>query len=320
MKITKYSGYRKLLGDVLEGRVSGSTNILLRLIKVFKDYFLEYKWRKNYIKYIDEVSEEVVQHRPTSPLIYNFVERFRKKCRDLSSSMESDAVSDALVKWLDIFSRNARKSVSDIAEIFSGRVGEGQKILTYGYSSTVFHALVKVGVEKNAKVIVPETRPDFSGRKLGIELVKRGVNVTLTIDSAINTLIRDIDLVALGAEAVSSYGGVINKTGSAIVALVAKENRKRVHILAGTYKYAPQTLWGRMIKIVEKDPSIILSPEYNNLIGHISVYVPSYEEISPSYLDAIVTEKGIVPPKAFIIVISEEYPELLKPTGGEYEL
>ena len=234
--------------------------------------------------------------------------------------MKDDAVTNILINWLDVFSRNVRQSVSDIAGIFSGRVGEGQTILTYGYSSTVFHALIKVGLEKNAKVIILETRPDFSGRKLGIELAKRNIDVTLTIDSAINTIIRDVDLVVLGAEAVSSYGGVINKTGSAVVALVAKEYRRRVHILTGTYKYAPQTLWGEMIKIVDKDPSVILPKDYHEFIDHISVYVPSYEEISPSYLDAIVTEKGVVPPKAFIIVISEEYPELLKPMGERYEL
>ena len=49
--------------------------------------------------------------------------------------------------------------------------------------------------------------------------------------------------------------------------------------------YAVGRLPTDRVKIVERKPNIILPSEYHNLIGHISVYVLSYEEILLSYLN-----------------------------------
>ena len=84
--------------------------------------------------------------------------------------------------------------------------------------------------------------------------------------------------------------------------------------------YAVGRLPTDRVKIVERKPNIILPSEYHNLIGHISVYVLSYEEILLSYLNVKYMEKRMIPPKVFIIVISEEYPELLESIGGKHVL
>lgn len=320
MQLKEYVGFKRLLSQMEGAEISGATNILLSLIKVLKTYFREYGFSSHTIEYIREAAGVLIKFRPSSPLIYTFMKRLEYFCGKFQGDKTGLPHVDKIVEWLDGYAGKIADSIERIAGVFSKRVLKNSRILTYGYSSTVYKALVKAADEKDIEVVVLETRPDFSGRNMAIALAEAGVKVTLSIDSAISHIIRDVDLVVMGAEAISSYGSVINKVGSNMVAAMAKFSRKRVDILTGSYKFANQTMWGRMVKILHRDPNIVLPDKYRRFHGIISVDLPAYEEVPSSYIDLIITEKGVIPPKAFIIIIAEEYPELLMPEdGGVYE-
>lgn len=51
-----------------------------------------------------------------------------------------------------------------------------------------------------------------------------------------------VDLVITGTDAVTANGAVVNKIGTAQIALCAHEARKPFIVAAETYKFAPRTI------------------------------------------------------------------------------
>ena len=62
------------------------------------------------------------------------------------------------------------------------------------------------------------------------------------------------DIVIMGADAITVNGAVVNKIGSSLIALAAKEQRKPLIIAAGSHKIDPVTLKGYLEPIEQRPP------------------------------------------------------------------
>ena len=85
-----------------------------------------------------------------------------------------------------------------------------------------------------------------------------GIETTLIIDSAVSHFIEDADKVIVGAEAVAANGAIVNKIGTATIAAVAHRAHVRSFVAASTYKFSPETMFGELITIEERDSSYVL--------------------------------------------------------------
>lgn len=61
---------------------------------------------------------------------------------------------------------------------------------------------------------------------------KQRLSIRMIPDCAVGTVIRDIDVVLLGADPISSDGDVSNKIGSLVAALCAKHQNQDVLVVA----------------------------------------------------------------------------------------
>jgi len=55
-----------------------------------------------------------------------------------------------------------------------------------------------------------------------------GITTSLIVDSAVRYFIKEVDLVVMGADAVTVNGSIINKIGTSQLAMAAHEARKNV--------------------------------------------------------------------------------------------
>jgi len=221
----------------------------------------------------------------------------------------------AFVKELqDILSNSARQfdrqledSIREIAEIGARRIKEGDVIMTHSYSSSVIAILKKAHEQhKRPNVFVTETRPELEGRDVARELAAEGIDVTLIIDSAVSHFIEDSDKVLIGAEAVAANGAIVNKIGTATIAAVAHRARVRVYAAASTYKFSPETMLGELIEIEERDPSYVIGHSKKYKMPHFHVRNPAFDVTSPQDIDLIITERGVIPPQAAIMIVREQ--------------
>ncbi len=217
-----------------------------------------------------------------------------------------EELKNVVSKAVSTFDNRLEESIGRIAEIGARRLREGDVILTHSYSSSVIAILRKAHEEgKNLRVFVTETRPELEGRDVARELAETGLETTLIIDSAVAHFVKDADKVLVGAEAVSANGAVVNKIGTATIAAVAHGARVRVFVAASTYKFSPETMLGELIEIEERDPSYVLNNSELKHLRGLSVRNPAFDVTSPEDIDLIITERGVIPPQAAIMIVRE---------------
>lgn len=69
-------------------------------------------------------------------------------------------------------------------------------------------------------------------------LKEEGINAKLILDAAIGYYMEKMDIVLVGAEAVVTNGGIINKVGTYPMAVCAREVNKPFYVLVESYKFS----------------------------------------------------------------------------------
>ena len=75
---------------------------------------------------------------------------------------------------------------------------------------------------------------------------------------------------------------------------------------ASTYKFSPETMLGELIEIEERDPSYVLGAPKIKKLRHFTVRNPAFDVTSPQDIDLIITERGVIPPQAAIMIVREQ--------------
>lgn len=163
--------------------------------------------------------------------------------------------------------------------------------LIYDYSSTVADVVrALAGASGLDVIIIPESRAIDGGRRYMTALADLGLPVSFVPDAAIEYATARSDLVLLGAESVSSDGGIINTVGSTAAARAARDRGIPVYGAADLYKVG-----GRMAAELP-EPSL---RRYDFLLKpgeEASTEAPELEIVPPGLVTAILTEVGPVEP------------------------
>jgi len=250
--------------------------------------------------YMDEVSKILLSTRPTAVSLPNAISYVMKAVRRSYGTLE-EAV-EAVVRAAEEFKHYSERSLDAIAEIGHRLVEDGSTVVTHCNSSAVTSILVKGWAEgKRFRVYATETRPRFQGHITARDLASKGISVTIIPDAAIAYAVRRADLVLVGADAIASNGALVNKIGTSQAALVAKTFGVPFYVAAETYKFSPYTLVGEPVEIEERDPREIVDPP----IEGVEVRNPAFDTTPPEYIDAIITEIGVISPGMAILVITD---------------
>jgi translation initiation factor eIF-2B subunit delta len=174
-------------------------------------------------------------------------------------------------------------AVGRVARAFSKVGGSHRSFLTLSFSTTVLGALSAV---QPAAVIVAESAPRFEGRRLALELARRGCRVTVTLDFAAVSSVERVDAVVLGADSVCEDGSVVNKVGSRALALAARASGRPVYALFDRWKLVPECQPGQLIS-EQEDPSTF------GLHGEgVETHAPLFEAVEPKLITHYVSEFG----------------------------
>ncbi len=228
-----------------------------------------------------------------------------------------DEAKRAIIANADAFIANSENAVKKIGEIGAHRIKDGDTIMTHCNSSVafqIFETAFKQG--KNINVVATETRPRQQGYITVDFLQNVGIPTTLILDSAVRYYMKKVDLVIVGADAITANGSLINKVGTSQVALAANEARVSFICAAETYKFSPRSVFGEMIEIEERDPSEVLSPELQKKWPKLKVSNPAFDVTPHKYIDLIITEIGAISPEMAYWVIKDKLGWELEETTG----
>jgi ribose 1,5-bisphosphate isomerase len=243
--------------------------------------------------------EKLIASRPTAVSLWNGVQSVMRGSGEASTL---DDLRNTVIRNAEDFIDRSNRATQLIGQIGARRVNDGDRILTHCNSSvalSVIRTAFKEG--KRISVFATESRPWRQGLITVRELAEDGIPVTMIVDSAVRWIMKDIDLVIVGADTIASNGAVINKIGTSQIALVAHEARVPFVVCAETYKFSSMTLSGKPVKIEERSTEEVAGP--GELPEGVEVLNPVFDATPPEYIDYIVTEIGLIPPCASYEVI-----------------
>lgn len=167
----------------------------------------------------------------------------------------------------------------------------------YGTALGVIRTAFKEG-KKNIHVYVDETRPALQGARLTTwELTQEKIPFTLITDNMAGFLMykKKIDLIIVGADRIARNGDVVNKIGTYSLSVLARENKIPFYVAAPISTIDMSIKSGEGIPIEERDPK-----EVTHILGKqitpagVKVFNPAFDLTPNVYLEAIITEKGII--------------------------
>ncbi|MDD1776316.1 MAG: ribose 1,5-bisphosphate isomerase [Candidatus Methanomethylicus sp.] len=262
-----------------------------------------------YINEFDSAYDLLLNTRPTAVSLANALRYVKHRTVKASkNSLDVDELRALTIRAAEDFKKSSLEAVRRISEYGAKRIKNGDLIMTHCNSSVAIAILKEAKRQgKDFNVYATETRPRFQGRLTAAELAEAGIPVTLIVDSAARYFMPKVDKVIVGSDVVTANGAVVNKIGTAQIALAAKEARVRVYVGAETYKFSPSTVLGELVEIEERPvEEIIPKKELENIRG-VKIANPAFDVTPADLIDAIITERGIIPPQAAILILMEEY-------------
>jgi ribose 1,5-bisphosphate isomerase len=287
-------------------QVQGARNVAIAAVKAIQTQ-AERTTAKNKIQFLCELKEAqtiFVASRETEPLMRNAIRWIITQAQAVKVE-KVETLSQNVVSNANQFLKDLEDSKEHIAEIGAKHINDGSVIFTHCHSSTVTRLLAKAKEDgKDFKVICTETRPAYQGRITAKELVDLGIETTFIVDSAARSFIGNVDVVIVGADAITSEGNVVNKIGSSCIALLAHEARVPFYVVSELLKFDPGTLKGEFEKIEQRNPAEVWSEAPQKLI----VQNPAFDVTPNRYIHGLVCEDGIIAPQTIVEVIRRKYP------------
>ncbi|MGC8961201.1 MAG: ribose 1,5-bisphosphate isomerase, partial [Candidatus Bathyarchaeia archaeon] len=272
-------------------------------------------------KLLEEASKRLLSSRPTAVSLPNGIRFVMHRAKGmLESNIPLEEFRRGLMEASDLFIERSAKAVEKISEYGSRRIEDGDVLLTHCNSSAVVGILKKAHMDgKDFKVFITETRPLFQGRITARQLGGEGIETYLIVDGAARYFMNEIDKVIVGADAVAANGAVVNKIGTSMIALAAHEARTQFLVAAETFKFSPETMIGELVWIEERGWDEILPPEEREKIPLCHIRNPAFDVTPPEYIDAVITEEGVIPPQAAFHLMEEIFGDLTPEELASYK-
>jgi len=292
--------------------VQGARNVAIAAIKAIEAGTKESTAgrKEEFLKELSEAKEVLFASRETEPLMRNAIRHVihaveksdKESVRELVG-----VVSQVSSQFLEDLERSKEK----IAAVGSKRILNRSRVLTHCHSSTVTNMLRKAKLEgKSFEVFCTESRPVFQGRITAKEMLDAGIETTLIVDSAVRYFMNEVDLVVVGADAITSEGNVINKIGTSMVALAAKEARTPFYVVSELLKFDPATIHGDYERIEERSSSEVWADPPSGL----TIRNPAFDVTRREFIHGIICEEGIISPHSISELISRKYPWIFEVT------
>jgi methylthioribose-1-phosphate isomerase len=272
--------------------------------------------KDEFLAQLNQVMQTFAASRPTAVNLFQAINRMKKAAR-------GDGVTEIKNSLIDEAKRIHQEEVTatkQLSQLGAELIKDGFTLLTHcnagplataGYGTAL--GVIKAAKDQGKKlsVFVTETRPLLQGARLTTwELLQEGIPVTLITDSMAGYFMKrgEIDCVIVGADRIAANGYTANKIGTYTLAVLANAHGIPFYVAAPTTTIDLSLTSGYQIPIEERSPEEVthiqgvpIAPE------GIRTANPAFDVTPPSYITAIITEKGI---------IREPYTEGLKRMGS----
>ena len=224
------------IGSIARDREHGASELARLCLQIAADSALYYPAPNTptLIATLMTQAVEMSAARPSMAPLYNLLTWWRRELQDLRSldlatARRRAANSAAAVATV------SHDAVRQVAFQARALIGQSQCVITHSSSSTLFE--VFSGLKgKDTRFIVSESRPLFEGRRLAQQLSAWGLQTTLITDAQMGIFAAQADMAMVGADSLLEDGSVVNKAGTRLLALAAREQSVPFYVCCEKFK------------------------------------------------------------------------------------
>jgi methylthioribose-1-phosphate isomerase len=261
-------------------------------------------------QHLREVGSILSRTRPTAVNLFWAIER-------MQACVDSGIKAQYPLPYLAQRMRDEAQAIADedadaclkMGAFGAELIAEGDMLLTHcnagalattGLGTALAPMYVAHRAGKHFHVFVDETRPVLQGARLTAwELQQEGIPITLITDNMAGHFMRrgGIKAVFVGADRIAANGDVANKIGTYSVAVLAHAHGIPFYVVAPCSTIDLQLPSGEHIPIEQRPPEEVTNVR-GAIIAPLGVQVanPAFDVTPHSYVQAIITERGIVRP------------------------
>ncbi|TBW51251.1 initiation factor 2B [Marinobacter halodurans] len=269
---------------------SGASQLTLEALRGLDDYLAS--GPDPSVDQLNELADTLAEARPSMVPLGNAIRRWLAAI-DLTLTgdelrRQARGATQAIYLDLSQAGRNTARHAVDL-------VSPGTVIMTHSRSGTVmqlFRALVDR--QRPFSVVCTLSGPGNEGRQVAAELADLGVPVTLITDAEMGLFMPHVDLNLTGCDCWLADHHFLNKTGTYLQALAARDLGKPFWVLADGFRDSPLTR--ASVTLEEMDPAELAPIDNRNIRIH-NVY---FEPIPAALISGRVTENGLEPNAAAV--------------------
>jgi len=291
-------------------KIQGATNIAIEGVKAFSllAQRIESASLDDLFEKLEKARVTLATARATEPALRNGLRYIIYKLKNNASTITEvkELAKELSKQYVNLLKESKKKVIAYGAH----RIKDGSVIMTHCHSSLSTGIILEAQKQgKEIEVYATETRPKWQGRITAKELVRAGIPTTMVVDSAMRWVINrhNVDIVITGADAITSQGTVINKIGTRLLALAAKEMDVPFYTAINLLKYDASTTIGKL-SAIEFRPSNEIWEDPPEGLKFLN---PAFETVSRELIDGVITEAGIFAPSLVYMIVKERYPFMM---------
>ena len=290
----------KTVRDVKSLKIQGASKVREKSIKALVKATLASKakmpgaFRKEFL--IN--SKKLFDARPTEPALRTALRIFKKSISN--KKLNVGEMKNIIKKTADNYEKDRTKAMRLMIKYGSELIQKDSTILTICHSHSVVDVLIKA--KKNIKkVYCMETRPLYQGRITAKELASVGIDVTLIVDNAASTVMKQCNYFFSGADAFLADGDIVNKIGTNQISSLCKKYDVLHYAITSTHKFEPSSFFGKDEPMEQRNPS-----ELGEKISKVKILNPAFDRTDSNTIEGIICEKGIFPPEVLASKLFDE--------------
>ncbi|MDH3690206.1 MAG: hypothetical protein OEU36_12085 [Gammaproteobacteria bacterium] len=231
-----------------------------------------------------DIADQIAAARPSMATIVNQMAWWKATLEDFNEDDLLGFRSHALAA-IERLQCQSQQAVYSAAHNMSLELGPDQVVMTISLSSTVVRTFEFLAPRISA--IVTESRPPGEGRTLVEQLSKLGITTDFITDAQMGHFISSATAAIVGADTVAVDGSILNKSGTYLLALAAREYRVPFYACFESFKLSKAS--PEKISLEPHTPDEFDPPKLPHVTAH-----NIYFELTPAKLvTAWITEHGV---------------------------
>jgi translation initiation factor 2B subunit (eIF-2B alpha/beta/delta family) len=183
---------------------------------------------------LEEQAHSLAAARPSMAPVINMISQWLEGLRRHGEAKLPQMRGAAIEKAEELI-HLSEAAVLQVAKRTARYLGAGRTLFTHSLSSTVAAVFEQLR-EQSVRAIITESRPLQEGYLLAGELSEWNIPTTLITEAQAGLFIGEADAVLMGADSLLADGSLINKAGSYLVALAAREQNVPFYVCCESYK------------------------------------------------------------------------------------